>query len=98
MLRSQSTLEGRQYSKGCHSTDYLSPGGQTVADESPELEAVLISLVDDAPRDLQTIHVRQEQEVQELGEDLLVVMNLDREEADIQLEICLRRQGILFKY
>ena len=42
--------------------------------------------------------MRQEQEVQELGEDLLVVMNLDREEADIQLEICLRRQGILFKH
>ena len=41
-------------------------GGQTVADESSELEAVLVTLVDDAPGHLQTVHVREEEKVEKL--------------------------------
>ena len=42
------------------------PGGKTVPDESSELEAVLVPLVDDAPGHLKTVHVREEEKVEKL--------------------------------
>ena len=62
-------------------------GGQTVPDESSELEAVLVTLIDDAPGHLQTVHVREEEKVEKLGENLFVVINLDGKQADIQSKI-----------
>lgn len=63
------------------------PGGQTVPDESSELEAVLVPLIDDTPCHLQTVHVREEEKVEKLGENLFVVINLDGKQADIQSKI-----------
>ena len=42
------------------------PGCQTIPDKSSKLEAILVTLINDAPGYLQTVHVWEEEKVKKL--------------------------------